>query len=224
MEALPRPAAVADVLPAMVFAASAPISPTAFTLAPSESGVVMSPGSFMQAAAVSKNRRDVTTSSVSTSRCLGVHAPTALMCVPGATHFLFKMGEVAPVKVQTMSAFFTAAGTASNTFTSSPVHFRICFAARFALLASLPQMWTQLMGRTHLIASTCFNAWVPVPNKHSVFESPRARKSVATAEAAAVLMAVTSCASEMESNRPDEGSVHTPASLSLLHGRACQHG
>mmetsp|Transcript_26264 Transcript_26264/g.60400 ORF Transcript_26264/g.60400 Transcript_26264/m.60400 type:complete len:203 (-) Transcript_26264:702-1310(-) len=123
-----------------------------------------------------------------------------------------RIGSVAAVTAHTTSASPTASATVEHATTATPVLRSAQLRCRPRVFSgSLPHRRTVVRrGRTQRMASKCAEAWQPVPRIARVRTDPAAsfpprhRRTVrvATAEAAAVRILVTSCASAARSSSP----------------------
>ena len=171
-------------------------------MTPSSCGKRKSPASLRVDSRRSTNRREPATAPVSSSRVKRTLEPTALMWAPGESHAPFRIGFGAAVTVQMMLAPVTASSADGVTSTVTP-----CSAAAhspYAWACAGVRLQTRMRPRrrTASIASRWDRAWTPDPRIARSLASSRAKRRVATADVAAVRIAVIARASTMASGRP----------------------
>ena len=127
--------------------------------------------------------------SESSSRVAEIDEPTALTCVPGASQARSTIGSRAEVAVTTTSASRSASSALAAASTGNGAS----DSATSASTASGVRLHTRARSNrpSAAIASRCERACTPAPRIASSFASGLARARVATAETAAVRMAVT---------------------------------
>ena len=133
---------------------------------------------------------------------VGVYAPTALTCAPGATQAPRTTGSWAVVVVQIKSAPATASSAVATASTGRPVSRASRSANSEALAAGTEYTRTLRTNRTARIACRCVCACVPAPMIARSPASGLASRSVASPLTAAVRIAVIEVASTIARSSP----------------------
>jgi len=182
--------------------------------APSAAARMKSPASFRHDSRRSVKNEECATVSVSSSRVVGKHDPTAFTCAPLASQRFSTIGSVAAVVVQTTSAPKSAASTEGATI--APTSPASCSAAS----SFRDQILISGSPSTARIACTCPRACAPEPRMATRPAPGRANARVATADTAAVRISVIGDAFIIATSSPVSPSCRRTPPMCVSRPRA----